>query len=214
MFKKFLFVFFISISIIIFNCSVFASGCVIPGLTYEVPEDPDYPNHKYIFVYERYMDDSGDGIFMIKLDMPIVLVDNSSSTITNLFIEFNNGLYFKYNNSNGKFEPFGGYPRSDRISCVFKNGNGELCLWDDPDVCKYGVKPLASNHNIYIDDGTLFFWTPQQNMNSPLLYRLPVTEMMGTILVVGGRTLGIVLVAFGIVLATLWVKNLVSWFLR
>ena len=213
MFKKILFIFFLFVFIFIYAGSAFASGDVVPGLTYEVPESPDYPNHTFIFIYERFMNDSGDGVFMVKYYMPIVLSDRSSSTIACLEIAFSNGLHYKYNPSNDEFEPVGGFPKDDRITSFFLNENREHCHWDDPDVIYYGIRPLASNHNIYIDDGTLFFWTPQQNTNSPLLYRVQITEMMKTILAVGGRTLGIVLVAFGIVLGTLCLKNLVSWFL-
>jgi len=214
-FKKFFIIFFLSIFIFVFNRGVFASGDVVPGLTYEVPESPDYPNHTFIFIYERFMNDSGDGVFMVKYYMPIVLSDRSSSTIACLEIVFSNGLHYKYNPSNDEFEPVGGFPKDDRITSFFLNENREYCRhWYDDDVYYYGFKPLASNHNIYLDDGTLFFWTPQQNTNSPLLYRIHITEMMKTILTVGGKTLGIVLVAFGIVLGVSLVKSWIFSFLR
>lgn len=215
MFKKFLFVFFLLVFIFTCICSVFASGDVVPGLTYEVPESPEYPNHTFIFIYERFMNDSGDGVFMIKYYMPITLNNRSSSTVARLDIVFSNGLQYKYNPSNGEFEPFGRFPKDERIACYFQNENREFCShWDDPDVFYYGIRPLASNHNIYVDDGTLFFWTPQQNTTSPLLYRLPVTEMMRTILTVGGRVLGVALLIFGIVLGVSLVKNWTFSFLR
>lgn len=209
--KKFIFVFFVFILIFSFSYNSFASGGVA-GLTYNVPESPDYPNHTYIFIFNwETGNESTSGVFMLKYYMPFVVKEMSSSVLR---ISYVNGLRYKYNPDTDEFEMFGApHLHNNHITGIYKNSDGEFVNWDDPTAVT-GIFPLASNHNIYLDDDTLFFWTPQQSISCPHLYRLPVTEMMKTLLVVGGRTLGIVLAAFGIVLGVSLVKRLIFWFLH
>ena len=218
MFKKFIFILsvFVLIFFLISNTS-FADGGVL-GITYDVPESPDYPNHTYIFIYERFLGgasggSAGDGIFMLKYYMPIVLEKRSN---VRLQLQYTNGLLYRYNTESDEFEPV--YPSSiigsNSISGYYYDEDMEPVPWNDPDVFYYGFRPLSANHNIYLSDDTLFFWTPQRSMNCPHLYRLPVTRLVVTLLTVGGRTLGVALAIFGIVLAISSVKRLISWFLR
>lgn len=211
-FKKFLFVFFLFVFIFICNCSVFASGSV-PGLAYNIPESPEYPNHNYIFIYRLETGGtSGSGVYMIKYYEPIIVNDISNGAGYKLRISFESGLVYKYNPSSDTFELEYPRPYNGSIYANYKDYDGNWVHWNDPNVV-LGMFPLAANHDIYINDDVLFFWTIQKNLDSPHLYRLPVTEMMKTLLAVGGRTLGVALVIFGIVLAISWVRNLVSWFL-
>ena len=216
MFKKIVFVFSVFILIFSFTCnSSFADGGVL-GLTYNIPESPEYPNHTYIFIYERFLGgasggSAGDGVFMLKYYMPITLNKRSEHYLE---LQYTNGLLYRYNTESDEFEPvYSSIIGSNSIPGYYYNEDREPVAWNDPDVYYAGFIPLASNHNIYLNDDTLFFWTPQMSTNCPHLYRLPVTRMMKTLLTVGGRTLGIVLAAFGIVLGILWVKRLIFSFL-
>lgn len=212
--KKIIFILSVFILIFSFSYNSFASGNVVSGLTWNVPESPDFPNHTYIFIYEHVANNPNDGIYMIKYYMPIVLLDKSSSTYYRLRMELVNALYYKYNPSTDTFEPqLGSQPKNVGFYGNYVDSNGNDVPWDDPTAVT-GIFPLASNHNIYVDDGTLFFWTIQQNTNSPHLYRPQVEAMMKTLLVVGGRTLGVLLVIFGIVLGILWAKRLIFLFLH
>jgi len=213
-FRKFLFIFFLSIFIFVFACSAYASGDAVSGLIWDIPESSDYPNHTYIFIYRLETgNQSTSGVFMVKYYMPIVLKDISTTTSYALRLNCLNALYYKYNSDSDTFELSGNGLQNVNFIAFYKDSDNNYVRWDDPNVV-IGLFPLASNHNIKLDDGTLFFWTPQQNTNSHLLYRLPVTEMMKTLLIVGGRTFGVALMIFGIVLGVLWVKRLISWFLR
>ena len=217
MFKKIVFVFSVFIFIFSFTCnSSFADGGVL-GLTWDIPESPDYPNHTYIFIYERFLGgasggSAGDGVFMLKYYMPITLNKRYEHYLE---LQYTNGLLYRYNFENDEFEPV--YPStvigSNSIPGYYYNEDGEPVAWNDPDVFYGGFFPLAANHNIHLSDDTLFFWTPQQSTNCPHLYRLPVTRMMKTLLTVGGRTLGVALAIFGIVLAISSVKRWIFSFL-
>jgi hypothetical protein len=216
-YKKFIFILFVFILIFINICSSsFADGGVL-GLTYNIPESPDYPNHTYIFIYERFLGgasggSAGDGIFMLKYYMPIVLEKRSD---VRLQLKYINGLHYRYNTESDEFEPvFPSIIASDNIHGFYYNEDKEPVPWNDPDVFYYGFRPLASNHNIYLDDDTLFFWTPQMSTDCPHLYRPQVMAMVKTLLVVGGRTLGIALAIFGIVLGISSVKRWIFSFLR
>lgn len=211
MYKKFIFILSVFILIFSFSYNSFASDGGVLGLTYNIPESPDFPNHTYIFIYERFLGgaaggSAGDGIFMLKYYMPIVLNKRYEH---NLALQYTNGLLYRYNNEIDEFEPV--YPDiigSNNIPGNYYNEDREFVPWNDPDVFYYGFRPLAANHNIYLTDDTLFFWTPQMSTNCPHLYRLPVTQMMKTLLVVGGRTLGVALLIFGIVLG---ISSVVRW---
>ena len=213
MFKKFIFI--LSVFVLVFSSiciSSFADGGVL-GLTWDIPESPDFPNHTYIFIYSLETGNpSTSGIYLLKYYMPIVFLDKSSSVVIRLRLEYVNGLRYKYNSSSDTFEPVGSFPGSNSLYGYYRNSDGEYVNWDDPSAVT-GLFPLASNHNIYLNDDTLFFWTPQMSTNCPHLYRLPVTQMMKTLLVVGGRTLGVVLAIFGIVLAISSVKRWIFSFL-
>ena len=214
MFKKIIFIF--SVFILVFSTvsSGFASGGVT-GLTYNVPESSDFPNHTYIFIYSHETGHpSNSGIYMIKYYMPITFLDKSrpASSYFRLRSELVNALYYKYNSNNDTFELHFSGPSNVTLDATFLDVDGNGVSWDDPSAVT-GIFPLASNHNIYLDDGTLFFWTPQMSTDCPHLYRLPVTQMVKTLLVVGGRTLGIALAAFGIVLAISSVKRWIFSFL-
>lgn len=212
MFKKNIFLF--SVSILIFfavSNSSFADGGVL-GLTWDVPESPEFPNHTYIFIYEHIANNPNDGIYMIKYYMPIVLLDKSSSAYYRLRMELVNALYYKYNPSTDTFVLQGPGLRNVGFYGNFVDSDGNDVHWNDPTAVT-GIFPLASNHNIYVDDGTLFFWTLQQSISSPHLYRPQVVAMMKTLLVVGGRTLGIALAIFGILLGISLVKRWIFSFL-
>lgn len=212
MFKKFLFVFFLSIFVFVFACSAYASGNVVSGLTYNIPESPEYPNHTYILIYRRETGNpTTSGIFMLKYYIPIVFNVQSNSTM--LRCDYVNGLHYRYDPSTDTFvQPIPGL-RDDYILGTFRDAEGNSVRYDDPNAVQ-GIFILASNHNIYLNDGTLFFWTIQQNTESPYLYREVVTEMVKTLLTVGGKTLGVALMIFGIVLGVLWVKRWIFLFLR
>ena len=123
-------------------------------------------------------------------------------------------MIYKYNPNSDEFEIFGTpYPHNNGIMGFFYDSDKNPVDWDSDEVYYGGFIPLASNHNIYLDDDTLFFWTPQMSQDSPHLYRLPVTRLVVTLLTVGGRTLGVVLAIFGIVSVALWVKRWVFSFL-
>ena len=214
MYKKFIFILSVFVLIFFVTSSSFASSGVT-GLTYNVPESPDFPNHTYIFIYQHETGHpSTSGMYLLKYYMPIVLIDKSrpASSYFRLRIELVNALSYKYNPDSDIFEPHGTFPRNVTLDGTFMDVDGNGVSWDDPSAVT-GIFPLASNHNIYIDDDTLFFWTPQMSTDCPHLYRLPVTQMMKTLLVVGGRTLGIVLAIFGIVSVALWAKRLIFSFL-
>ena len=201
MFKKIVFIFSVFILIFSFTCNTFADGGVT-GLTWDIPESSDYPNHTYIFIFDLQTGNaSTTGVFMLKYYMPVTLLDISGPATYALKLNYVNGLYYKYDSISDTFVPFptDGLCSND-FNTFFKDSDDNWVHWDDPSAV-IGLFPLASNHNIYLDDDTLFFWTIQQNINSPHLYRPQVEAMVKTLLVVGGRTLGIVLAIFGIVLA-------------
>ena len=212
MYKKFILIFsvFVLVFFIVSN-NTFADGGVT-GLTWDIPESSDYPNHTYIFIFSLETgNQSTSGTFMLKYYMPFVLQKLSDSVFRFSYV---NGLYYKYDSVSDTFLPFptdGLY--SNNFNTFFKDSDGDFVDWDDPTAVT-GLFPLASNHNIYLDDDTLFFWTIQQNINSPHLYRPQVEAMVKTLLVVGGRTLGIVLAIFGIVLAISLVKRWIFSFLH
>lgn len=214
MFRKIFIVFFISIFIFIFTCSAFASGNVVPGLAYNIPESPEYPNHNYIFIYRLEMGDpSVNGVYMLKYYEPFIVNDVSNGAGYKLRILFDSGLLYKYNPSSDTFELESPRAFSGSQYGYYMDSDGNWVHWNDPNAV-LGMFPLAANHDIYFNDGTLFFWTIQKNLDSPHLYREVVTEMVKTLLKVGGRVLGVALVIFGIVLGVSLVKSWIFSFLR
>ncbi len=166
MYKKFIFI--LSVFILIFSFFSFSFAAdPVPGLVYDIPESPDFPNHTYIFIYERYMGDSNDGVYLIKYYMPIVLVDRSTPTVSSLRLDLSNALYYKYNFDDDAFYPVGTLPYNVGFDGIFQDVDRNNILWNDTSVTYSSLFPLAANHNIEIDDGTLFFWTPQMSQDSP-----------------------------------------------